>query len=146
MSIFLCNLKPAQNSRHRKKILGRGYGSGHGKTSTRGTKGQKSRTGDGAKKIGFEGGQTAFFRRIPKKGFKKRNNFKNKHAIINIKELNKFDSGTNITPIFLQKLGIISKKIKHVKILGVGSLKKAVTVTDVSFSKSAFNKIKNIIK
>ena len=92
--IGLNNLKPAKGSKHRKKIVGRGVGSGHGRTSTRGSKGQKSRSGDGSKKIGFEGGQMPIFRRIPKRGFN--NPFRKEYEIVNVESLNKFDSGLEV--------------------------------------------------
>ena len=132
--IGLNNLKPAKGSKHRKKIVGRGVGSGHGRTSTRGSKGQKSRSGDGSKKIGFEGGQMPIFRRIPKRGFN--NPFRKEYEIVNVESLNKFDSGLEVTPQVLKEAGLIGKA-NLVKILGVGDLKKALTVKVAAFSKSA---------
>ena len=137
--IGLNNLKPAKGSKHRKKIVGRGLGSGHGRTSTRGSKGQKSRSGDGSKKIGFEGGQMSILRRIPKRGFN--NMFRKEYEIVNIDKLNKFDAGTEITPEKLKAAGMVSD-VKLVKILGVGDLKKSLTVKAAAFSKSAMDKIK----
>ncbi|MDR2645488.1 MAG: 50S ribosomal protein L15 [Endomicrobium sp.] len=134
----LNNLKPAKGSKHRKKIVGRGVGSGHGRTSTRGSKGQKSRSGDGSKKIGFEGGQMPIFRRIPKRGFN--NPFRKEYEIVNVESLNKFDSGLEVTPQLLKEAGLIGKA-NLVKILGVGDLKKALTVKVSAFSKSAVEKI-----
>jgi len=136
--IGLNNLKPAKGSKHRKKIVGRGVGSGHGRTSTRGSKGQKARSGDGSKKIGFEGGQMPIFRRIPKRGFN--NPFRKEYEIVNVESLNKFDSGLEVTPQVLKKAGLIGKA-NLVKILGVGELKKALTVKVAAFSKSAVEKI-----
>jgi large subunit ribosomal protein L15 len=136
--IGLNNLKPAKGSKHRKKIVGRGVGSGHGRTSTRGSKGQKARSGDGSKKIGFEGGQMPIFRRIPKRGFN--NPFRKKYEIVNIGSLNKFDSGSEITPQVLKKAGLIGNT-NFVKILAVGDIKKALTVKVAAFSKSAIEKI-----
>jgi large subunit ribosomal protein L15 len=136
--IGLNNLKPAKGSKHRKKIVGRGVGSGHGRTSTRGSKGQKSRSGDGSKKIGFEGGQMPIFRRIPKRGFN--NPFRKEYEIVNVESLNKFDSGLEVTPQLLKEAGLIGKA-NLVKILGVGDLKKALTVKVSAFSKSAVEKI-----
>jgi large subunit ribosomal protein L15 len=136
--IALNNLKPAKGSKHRKKIVGRGVGSGHGRTSTRGSKGQKSRSGDGSKKIGFEGGQMPFFRRIPKRGFN--NSFRKEYEVINVESLNKFESGLEVTPQVLKEAGLIGKATL-VKILGVGDLKKALTVKVAAFSKSAVEKI-----
>jgi len=134
--IGLNNLKPAKGSKHRKKIVGRGVGSGHGRTATRGTKGQKARSGDGAKKIGFEGGQMPILRRIPKRGFN--NPFRKEYEIVNVERLNKFDS--EVTGETLKKAGMVSNG-KLVKILGVGDLKKALTVKAAAFSKSAIEKI-----
>jgi large subunit ribosomal protein L15 len=136
--IGLNNLKPAKGSKHRKKIVGRGVGSGHGRTSTRGSKGQKARSGDGSKKIGFEGGQMPFFRRIPKRGFN--NPFRKEYEVVNVESLNKFDSGLEVTPQVLKEAGLIGKT-NLVKILGVGDLKKDLTVKVAAFSKSAVEKI-----
>jgi large subunit ribosomal protein L15 len=138
--ISLSNLKPAKGSKHRKKIVGRGVGSGHGRTSTRGSKGQKARSGDGAKKIGFEGGQMPVFRRVPKRGFT--NCFRREYEVVNVGELNKFESGAEITPAVLREAGFISKT-KLVKILGEGSLEKPLRVKAVAFSKSAVSKIES---
>jgi len=138
--IGLNNLKPAKGSKHRKKIVGRGVGSGHGRTSTRGSKGQKARSGDGAKKIGFEGGQMSILRRTPKRGFN--NPFRKEYEIVNLDKLNKFDTGTEVNPEILKKAGIVSQT-KFVKILGDGKLSKALTVKAAAFSKSALSKIKS---
>ncbi len=137
--IGLNNLKPAKGSKQRKKIVGRGLGSGMGRTSTRGSKGQKSRSGDGSKKIGFEGGQMPLLRRMPKRGFN--NPFRKEYEIINLNNLNKFDAGTEITPEKLKEAGMISKA-KLVKVLGEGELSKSLTVKVAAFSKSAADKIK----
>ncbi|MDR0977624.1 MAG: 50S ribosomal protein L15 [Endomicrobium sp.] len=134
----LHNLKPAKGSKHRRKIIGRGVGSGHGRTSTRGSKGQKARSGDGAKKIGFEGGQMPIFRRVPKRGFN--NSFRKEYEIVNIESLNKFNTGTEVTSHLLKEAGLVGKA-ELVKILGMGELKKALTVRVSAFSKSAVEKI-----
>jgi large subunit ribosomal protein L15 len=136
--IGLHNLKPAKGSKHRRKIIGRGQGSGHGGTATRGMKGQKSRSGDGSKKINFEGGQMPIFRRLPKRGFN--NPFRKEYEIVNVETLNKFENNTEITPIVLKEKGMISN-IKLVKILGKGKLEKPLSVSAMSFSKSAIEKI-----
>ncbi|MDR2066992.1 MAG: 50S ribosomal protein L15 [Endomicrobium sp.] len=136
----LHNLKPQKGSKHRKKIVGRGVGSGHGRTSTRGSKGQKARSGDGSKKIGFEGGQMPLFRRIPKRGFN--NQFRKEYEIVNVESLNKFESGLEVTPTTLKQAGMV-KKAKLIKILGVGELKKSLTIKVTAFSKSAIEKIKS---
>jgi large subunit ribosomal protein L15 len=137
----LSNLRPAKGSKHRKKIVGRGVGSGHGRTSTRGSKGQKSRSGDGSKKIGFEGGQMPIFRRVPKRGFSRA--FYKKYEIVNISNLNKFEVNAKVDLLVLKKAGII-KKGKFVKILGTGNIEKPLIVRASAFSKSAFNKIESI--
>ncbi|MDR1663236.1 MAG: 50S ribosomal protein L15 [Endomicrobium sp.] len=134
----LNNLKPAKGSKHRKKIVGRGVGSGHGRTSTRGSKGQKARSGDDSKKIGFEGGQMPIFRRIPKRGFN--SPFRKEYEIVNIKSLNRFSSDLEVTPQVLKKAGLVGN-VNLVKILGVGDLKQALTVKVSAFSKSAVEKI-----
>jgi large subunit ribosomal protein L15 len=138
--IGLHNLKPQKGSKHRKKIIGRGVGSGHGRTSTRGSKGQKARSGDGSKKIGFEGGQMPLFRRIPKRGFN--NQFRKEYEIVNVESLNKFESGVEVNPTTLKQAGMV-KKAKLIKILGVGELKKPLTIKVTAFSKSAIEKIKS---
>jgi large subunit ribosomal protein L15 len=138
--IGLHNLKPQKGSKHRKKIVGRGVGSGHGRTSTRGSKGQKARSGDGAKKIGFEGGQMPLIRRIPKRGFN--NQFRKEYEIVNVESLNKFESGLEVTPTILKQAGMV-KKAKLIKILGVGELKKSLIIKVTAFSKSAIEKIKS---
>jgi large subunit ribosomal protein L15 len=136
--IGLNNLHPAPGSHHRKKIVGRGEGSGHGGQSTRGGKGQTARSGDG-KMTGFEGGQIPLMRRIPKRGF---NNINRKeYEIVNIEQLNGFDAGTDVTAEKLKEAGLIADT-KLVKILGVGELSRALTVTVHAFSKSAAEKIK----
>ncbi|GHT33089.1 50S ribosomal protein L15 [Endomicrobiia bacterium] len=139
--IGLNNLQPAKGSKHRKKIVGRGVGSGHGRTSTRGSKGQRARSGDGAKKIGFEGGQMPIFRRIPKRGFT--NRFRKEYEIVNIESLNRFETGAEVTPEALREAGLVAKT-ELVKILGVGDLKKSLTVKAAAFSKSALEKIRAV--
>ncbi|RUM57504.1 MAG: 50S ribosomal protein L15 [Persephonella sp.] len=136
----LHNLKPSEGATHRKKRVGRGIGSGHGKTSTRGHKGQKSRSGYGEMPAFFEGGQTPFIMRIPKRGFKNPN--KKEYEIVNIKVLEaKFEANAEITPEVLKEKGIISCD-KAVKILGDGELTKPLKVKAHKFSKSAEEKIK----
>ena len=137
--IGLNNLKPAKGSRHRRKIIGRGEGSGHGGTATRGMKGQKSRSGDGYM-TGFEGGQMPLLRRIPKRGFNNRN--KISYSIVNVEMLDKyFDSGSQVTKETLKEKGIIRNNAP-VRILGNGEIKNSLTVKAESASKSAQDKIK----
>jgi large subunit ribosomal protein L15 len=139
MTIGLNNLKPARGSRHRSKIVGRGEGSGHGGSSTRGRKGQKARSGWG-KMVGFEGGQMPLMRRIPKRGFT--NRYKEQFSVINIKQLEaNFEANSEVTPEILHKLGLVKKDIS-VKILGDGEIKKALKIKADAFSKSAVEKIK----
>ncbi|MDI6601290.1 MAG: 50S ribosomal protein L15 [Thermoanaerobacteraceae bacterium] len=131
-------LKPAEGSRKDKKRVGRGIGSGHGKTSTRGHKGQYARSGTGIKP-GFEGGQMPLQRRLPKRGFT--NIFKKEYAIVNIKELNEFDNDTVITQELLMEHGRIKDVKDGLKVLGDGELNKRLTVRANIFSKSAIEKI-----
>ncbi|HHX24623.1 MAG: 50S ribosomal protein L15 [Tepidanaerobacteraceae bacterium] len=134
----LHDLFPAEGSNKKPKRVGRGMGSGHGKTSTRGHKGQKSRSGGGTRP-GFEGGQMPLYRRVPKRGFT--NIFKKQFAIVNIDELNVFEQDTKVTPELLIEKGIIKKVLDGVKILGNGDLKTKIDVTAHAFSKSAIEKI-----
>lgn len=136
--IGLHNLKPAPGSRHRKKIVGRGEGSGHGGSATRGMKGQKSRSGDG-KMIGFEGGQIPLLRRIPKRGFT--NAFRVPFDVVNVGILETlFDAGTEVTPAVLKGKGINVDE-NRTKVLGNGDIKKALTVKAHAFSETAAQKI-----
>ncbi len=138
--IRLNELSPAKGATKRPKRVGCGPGSGHGKTSTRGNKGHKSRAGY-RRKSGFEGGQMPITRRIPKYGF--RNIFKEKYEIINLKDLNRFESDTVITPEFLKEKGIIKGRHK-LKVLGLGELKVPLTIKAHKFSKSAQEKITRV--
>ncbi len=133
----LNELKPAKGATKPRKRVGCGPGSGHGKTSTRGHKGHKSRSGY-RRKSGFEGGQMPLTRRIPKRGF--RNIFKEEYEILNLKDLNRFEPDTVITPEFLKEKGIIKGKHK-LKILGMGELKIPLHIKAHKFSKSAQEKI-----
>ena len=121
-----------------KKRLGRGIGSGLGKTSGKGHKGQNSRSGGGVRP-GFEGGQMPLYRRLPKRGFT--NIFATKYAIVNLEDLNRFDDNTEVTPELLIQSGIIKKLEDGVKILGDGELSKKLTVKANKFSKTAAEKI-----
>lgn len=137
--VKLTDLKPKAGSRHRRKIVGRGEGSGHGGSATRGMKGQKARSGDG-KMIGFEGGQIPLLRRIPKRGFS-REGLRDSVAIVNVSTLDAhFSAGEKVDPEILLEKGLVSKADK-IKILGDGELKKSLTVTAHAFSKSAEQKI-----
>lgn len=133
----LYNLSPSKGATKKRKRVGRGPGSGHGKTSTRGMKGQKSITGFSQKK-GFEGGQMPLHRRIPKRGFK--NIFKKEWQIVNLKDLAKLRV-KEITPEILEEAGLIKNKNGLVKILGEGEVGKGISVKAHGFSKSAKEKI-----
>lgn len=138
----LHDLKPAEGARREKKRVGRGIGSGHGKTSCRGQKGQKARSGGGVRP-GFEGGQMPLTRRIPKRGFT--NIFKKEYAIVNVGTLEeRFEEGAVITPEVLIESGIIKDVKDGVKILGDGDLNKKFTVRAHKFSQSAIEKIQAV--
>ena len=124
---------------HRKKILGRGRGSGLGKTSGKGHKGQNARSGGGVRAV-FEGGQTPLYRRIPKRGF---NNyeFRTEYAVINVSDLNRFENGTVVTPALLKEVGLVNKELSGIKVLGNGKLEKKLTVQASKFSKTAKEKL-----
>ena len=130
----LHTLKPAEGSRQERNRVGRGQGSGNGKTAGRGSKGQKARTGGGVR-IGFEGGQTPLFRRLPKRGFTNIN--RKDYAIVNLDTLNRFEDGTTVTPALLVEAGIIKKELSGIKILGEGQLERKLTVQAAKFSKAA---------
>lgn len=136
--INLSNLSPSPGSRKPKKRLGRGHGSGHGKTSGRGHKGQKARSGSGVK-LGFEGGQMPIQRRLPKRGFN--NIFSTEYAIVNVRDLQKMRSGSKVNIESLVKHGLIKASDTKVKILGDGELTKKFTVEVDKVSKSAQQKI-----
>lgn len=131
-------LKSPPGANKRVKRVGRGTGSGHGKTSTRGHKGQKARSGGGVRP-GFEGGQMPLQRRLPKRGFT--NIFKKEYAIVNVRELNSFEDGSEINPEVLLNLGLINSTKDGVKILGDGELEKKLTVRAHKISRQAEEKI-----
>ncbi|MFA5975003.1 MAG: 50S ribosomal protein L15 [Elusimicrobiota bacterium] len=132
----LDELKPAPGSRHRRKIVGRGIGSGHGAQSTRGMKGQRSRSGFGGM-VGFEGGQVPLIRRIPKRGFR-HTMWRIEYSPVNVGELeNRFEANASVTPDSLRQLGLIKGMGVRVKILGQGALSKPLTVQAHAFSASA---------
>ena len=131
-------LKPAKGATKKAKRVGRGFGSGHGKTSTKGHKGQKARSG-GVKPAGFEGGQMPLQRRIPKRGFT--NKFRKEYAVVNLRDLEKMAGPDPITPEALKQKGLIKDMKAGVKVLGMGELKTKLTVRAHKFSKSALDKI-----
>ncbi len=135
----LHELKPPAGSRHRRKVVGRGPGSGHGQTSGRGEKGQKARSGGGSQPW-FEGGQLPLHRRVPKRGFT--NIFRKEYAILNVKDLERFEAGTTVTPATLSEAGLVRKATAPVKILGEGTLSKALVVSAHAFSEGAAAKIR----
>ena len=135
----LHELKSPVGSRHRRKIVGRGPGSGHGMTSGRGEKGQKARSGGGTRP-GFEGGQLPLHRRVPKRGFVSL--FRTEYEILNVKDLERFAPGTTVTPASLAAAGMVRVASAAVKILGEGSLSKPLTVSAHRFSKTAEEKIR----
>ena len=134
----LHELQPAVGAKKSPKRVGRGTGSGLGRNSGKGEKGQNSRTGGGVRP-GFEGGQMPLYRRLPKRGFT--NIFAKEYAVINIDRLNVFENGAVVTPELLLEKGIVSKLYDGVKILGNGDLEKSLTVKATKFSKTAAEKI-----
>ena len=140
----LHNLKPAPGGAVKdKKRLGRGHGSGWGKTSGRGHKGQNARSGGGVRP-GFEGGQMPLFQRLPKRGFT--NIFSKQYAEVNLKDLNRFEEGTQVTPELLFESGLVkkSKGKDGIKILGNGELEVKLDVKAHKFTKSALEKINSL--
>ena len=136
-TITLSNLKPARGSHQNRKRLGRGPGSGLGKTSGKGHKGHKARTGGGTNP-GFEGGQMPKYRRLPKRGFT--NPFRVENQVVNLSQLKKV-SATDVSPETLYSAGLIGKPDAPVKLLGTGDADRAYTVRGVSLSTSARTKI-----
>lgn len=134
----LGNLKHAPGSVRKQKRVGRGQGSGHGKTAGRGHKGQRSRAGSKIRPW-FEGGQMPLQRRLPKRGFT--NKFKKEYQIVNLKDLENVKSSKALTPEVMLELGLVNKKGIPVKILGDGEMKKAIEVSAHAFSASAKEKI-----
>ena len=134
----LDELKPADGARKDRTRVGRGTGSGCGKTSGRGHKGQKSRSGGGVRP-GFEGGQMPIYRRLPKRGFK--NIWRKEYAEVNVGTLNVFDDDMTVDAVALVEVGILKNVLDGVRILGGGELKKKLTVKAQGFTKSATTKI-----
>jgi len=135
----LNELKPVAGARHYKKRVGRGTGSGMGKTSTRGHKGQNARSGGGVRPA-YEGGQTPLFKRLPKRGFTNIN--RKLFAVVNLGDINdRFEAGSVVDVEALKQAGLVKKEYEGVKILGNGELTKALTIKASKFSKSATEKI-----
>ena len=135
----LHELKKNEGATFRKKIVGRGRGSGLGKTSGRGQKGQNARSGGGVSPV-FEGGQLPLYRRLPKRGFSN-HDFKTVYAVINLSDLNVFNDGDVVTPALLKEKGIVKKQLNGIKVLGNGTLEKKLTIQAQRFSSSALRKI-----
>ena len=138
----LHELRPNEKAFKTRKRVGRGPGSGLGKTSGRGQKGQNARSGGGVRP-GFEGGQLPLFRRLPKRGFSNAK-FKTVYAVINLSDLNKFEDGAIVTPEILKEMGILKNQLNGVKILGNGKLEKKITVKAHKFSKTAKESIEKL--
>lgn len=136
--VKLSELGPVPGAKHERKRVGRGIGSGHGKTSARGHKGQKARSG-GGKGPAFEGGQTPLQRRLPKRGFN--NKWRRQWAIVSLERLNGFATGTEVTPALLREAGIVKNLRDGLKVLGTGTIDRKLTVKAHAFSASAREKI-----
>ncbi|EMS81080.1 50S ribosomal protein L15 [Desulfotignum phosphitoxidans] len=134
----LHDLAPAPGSRKNRKRVGRGPGSGMGKTSTRGHKGLKARSG-GSVRPGFEGGQMPIYRRLPKRGFT--NIFKTNNAVLNIKDLERFEEGVTIDPQILYQANLVKGRVDGIKILGSGDVTKKLVLKNLLVSKTARDKI-----
>ena len=134
----LDELKPTEGSRFAAKRVGRGIGSGTGKTSGKGHKGQNARSGGGVRP-GFEGGQMPLYRRLPKRGFN--NIFAKQYVTVNVEVLERFENGTEVTADTLKEAGVISKTLDGVKLLGRGELTKKLTVKVAGYTASAKEKI-----
>ena len=136
--MFITDIKAPKGANRKRKNLGRGPGSGHGKTSGRGHKGTGQRSGPGVRP-GFEGGSMPLIRRMPKRGF--RAYPKTPYSIINIQELNKFSKGTTVTPLSLKEAGLIKNEKNRIKLLGDGKLEKTLSIKVHAASESAKKKI-----
>jgi large subunit ribosomal protein L15 len=134
------DLRPAPGTKHRRKKVGRGPGSGHGKTATKGSKGQKARSGGGVR-VGFEGGQMPLYRRLPKRGFLPHGG-KQPYGIVNVNDLARFEAGSVVDPASLVEAGLVRRPQRdRVKILGDGDVAHALTVRAHAVSESARAKI-----
>ena len=138
----LHNIHPNEGATATRKRLGRGVGSGLGKTSGKGHKGQNARSGGGVRP-GFEGGQLPLFRRLPKRGFSNAM-FKTEYAVINLSDLNKFEEGVVVTPELLKEMGLVKNQLDGIKVLGNGTLEHKLTVKAHKFSKRALEEIEKL--
>ncbi len=138
----LNTMHPNEGAKKKRKIVGRGVGSGLGKTSGRGEKGQKARSGY-SHKPGFEGGQLPLYRRLPKRGFSNAM-FKVEYAVINLDDLNKFENDAVVTPEILKEMGLVKKSLDGIKVLGSGKLEKKLVVKAHKFSSTAKEQIEKL--
>ncbi len=138
----LHTMKPAEGATFTRKRVGRGIGSGLGKTSGKGHKGQNARSGGGVRQ-GFEGGQLPLFRRLPKRGFTNAM-FKTEYAVINLSDLNKFEDGATVSPELLKEMGLVKKQLDGIKVLGNGKLEKKLVVKAHKFSNVAKEQIEKL--
>ena len=138
----LNNITPTEGAFKERKRVGRGTGSGLGKTSGKGHKGQNARSGGGVR-VGFEGGQLPLFRRLPKRGFSNAN-FKIRYATINLSDLNNFEDGAVVSPELLKEMGLVKKQLDGIKVLGNGKLTKKLTVKAHKFSEKAKEEIEKL--
>ena len=138
----LHTMYPAEGATKTRKRVGRGAGSGLGKTSGRGENGQKSRSGY-SHKAGFEGGQLPLFRRLPKRGFSNAK-FKTTYAVINLSDLNKFDDNATVTPELLKEMGLVKNQLDGIKVLGNGKLEKKLVVKAHNLSSVAKEQIEKL--
>ena len=138
----LHTMKPNEGATFTRKRVGRGIGSGLGKTSGKGHKGQNARSGGGVRQ-GFEGGQLPLFRRLPKRGFSNAM-FKTRYAVINLSDLNKFEDGAVVTPELLSEMGLVKKQLDGIKVLGNGKLEKKLVVKAHKFSNVAKEQIEKL--
>ena len=138
----LHTMKPNEGATFTRKRVGRGIGSGLGKTSGKGHKGQNARSGGGVRQ-GFEGGQLPLFRRLPKRGFSNAM-FKTRYAVINLRDLNKFEDGAVVTPELLSEMGLVKKQLDGIKVLGNGKLEKKLVIKAHKFSDVAKEQIEKL--
>jgi len=138
----LHTMQPAVGATKTRKRVGRGTGSGLGKTSGKGHKGQNARSGGGVRP-GFEGGQLPLFRRLPKRGFSNAR-FKTTYAVINLSDLNSFENGVEVTPELLKDMGFVKNQLDGIKVLGYGTLEKKLTVKASNFSEAAREQIEKL--
>ena len=138
----LHTMKPAEGAVTARKRVGRGIGSGLGKTSGKGHKGQNARSGGGVRP-GFEGGQLPLFRRLPKRGFSNAK-FKTEYAVINLSDLNRFEDGAVVTPELLKEMGLVKQQLDGIKVLGNGTLEKKLVVKAHKFSNVAQEQIEKL--